>query len=423
MDDTYLASYLTETHYSDDALVLDRSVGSDDTSRTKLRALAEKKAIDPSVFEEFPPFFFGGEISSDRWDSYDTRMGETTRTNYAKEAAAGVAYLRSHNKYGDPTGHTLTGTLDGKAVRAEVYMIQDPDSSIYIAKIRAAIVRAQSVGFTGGEWMCTICNRDMQIWWRDEGCPHLLGMMYQPVDSKGKAKEGVAPVKARATIENAHLVEVSGVYAGATPGAMIDKARALADQNQLDYRLHDSVQVRYKIELPPVRRIHPVAKVGTERSMPLTEEEIAELQAKVLKGESADKTLRELRATFVDVLPMDRRDNATLADTLEYLKAERLRLTPLADDGRQYRADLVEDAMKEGARALGEAFGQETYKAVLEASPIAAIKRMRDDWAVIAAKTFPAGRQTDDDAEKKAQAAREAAAKKPSKYADARAYA
>ncbi|MGN6814410.1 MAG: hypothetical protein ACTHMP_26385, partial [Thermomicrobiales bacterium] len=66
----------------------------------------------------------------------------------------------------------------------------------------------------------------------------------------------------------------------------------------------------------------------------------------------------------------------------------------LADDGRQYRTDLVTEALEEGVRALGEGFAAETYKGMLETAPLETIKRMRDDWRAVGDKRFPGGRQT-----------------------------
>jgi len=73
------------------------------------------------------------------------------------------------------------------------------------------------------------------------------------------------------------------------------------------------------------------------------------------------------------------------------------RLRPLADDGAAYRTDLVAEAMAEGVRAVGETFAAETYRGLLETAPLATIKRMRDDWAATAAKSFQGGRATQDE--------------------------
>ena len=200
-----------------------------------LLTLARSRAQDPLIFDEYAPLFFGGEISSTRWDAYDTSMAPSTLQNFAAEAAAGVAVLRNHSTYTDPIGHSLTGRFiqasgNGVArVESDFFILPDPETEPYARRLRAGIIRDQSVGFYGGVWRCTICGKDMMryAWIDRNGCPHLLGVYYTPRDEAGEPK-GEA-VKARAVIEGAHLAEYSTVYDGATPGAMLKKARALAE--------------------------------------------------------------------------------------------------------------------------------------------------------------------------------------------------
>jgi len=246
--------------FSPAALHIDvRSGGTAGTalSDEELLQRARERALDPSVFDQYPPYLWHGEISSSRLDSYDTLMGVSSLKNYAIEASAGVAFLRNHNAAEDPIGYSLAARFIGAQgpgstarVEADFYAVAaDVDTSAYVAKIRAGIVRDLSVGFFGGEWICSLCGQDMQQF----TCPHLLGMSYPPSDEAGTVKG--PPEVARATIEGAHLAEVSGVYDGSTPGAMIGKARALAVEGVLNERSAGLVETRYRCRLPqPLRR-------------------------------------------------------------------------------------------------------------------------------------------------------------------------
>ena len=79
-------------------------------------------------------------------------------------------------------------------------------------------------------------------------------------------------------------------------------------------------------------------------------------------------------------------------------KAEIDRLQPLADQGKQYREELVNQAVAEGVRAMGgEAFPEETYRAMLSGAPLEHIRQVRDTFAGQAAVRFPGGRQTRDE--------------------------
>jgi len=264
--------------FSPAALHIDvRSGGTAGTalSDEELLQRARERALDPSVFDQYPPYLWHGEISSSRLDSYDTLMGVSSLKNYAIEASAGVAFLRNHNNAEDPIGYSLAARFIGAQgpgstarVEADFYAVAaDADTSAYVAKIRAGVVRDLSVGFYAGEWICSLCGRDMQQWFGDDSCPHLLGMTYTPTDEAGTVKG--APEAARATIENAHLAEVSGVYDGSTPGAMIGKARTLAVEGQLNERSSRLIEQRYRVLLPPpTRRWAGVALPATPAEQP-----------------------------------------------------------------------------------------------------------------------------------------------------------
>jgi len=392
--------------------------GADDA---ELLGMARRRALDPTIFDEFPPYIFGGEISSTRWDSYYTRMAPSTLRNYADDVTDGVSFLRNHDIYSDPIGHSLVGKFvngGGNGVAralADFYVLTDPDTAPYVAKIKAGVVRYLSVGFMGGQWICSICGKDMEQWFTRDGCPHILGFPYTPRDEAGE--QVGEPVIAMATIENARLREVSGVYKGATPGAMIQKARAMAAEGLLSDRERDLVQVRYRMQLPAAARAFPAATIEKEvGEMPendrgntppnppqsdalravLTELGAPEgADANWLVGEiqASRAAVQSVRAALTDAGVAEGVDIPT---AIRDLGAEVARLRPLADDGRAYRADLIEETLAEGVRAQGERFPAETYRALLERAGLDHIKQVRDTLKEAGDKRLPGGRQTID---------------------------
>lgn len=395
--------------------------GTAEADAASLLPLAKKRAIDPTVFDEVPPFFFSGIATNMNWDSYDTRMGTTSLQNYAADFTTGVAYLVGHDTRSLQVGGTLVGTFEqvnkSKAqVRADVYMLQNSSSEDLRQKIRAGIAKDQSISFYPGEngqYICSICNRDMLAWRTDKDpCMHMLGMTYQPTDKTGKPKGDGQPIRARATVEDHHAAELSSVYDGSTPGAMIDKARSLANQGQMDYDTRDFIRVRYHIALPGGSRIHPVAQ-RDKRTM-LTEEEIAALISERdnsvrentrlttentrLSGlvDNHARTTSDTRALLAPVLPSDHAGQADMVSAVRFLTEERAKHAPLVEDGRAYRVDLINTALAEGARAMGASFKADVYKPSLEAMPIPAIRQFIQDWKELGDKTFPKGRQTTD---------------------------
>jgi hypothetical protein len=399
----------------------------------ELLAKAKKRALDPEVFTEAEPFFFTGEISSTRWDAYDTKMGVTTLKNFAEDAERGVAFLRNHDTRQDPLGHSLggrfvSGSGNGVArVEADFYVLQDSDGAPYVRKIRSGVVRDLSVGFFGGEWICSLCNRDMMDWMSRDGCPHLLGFSYTP-------EKGGEPEKARATIENAHLAETSGVYDGATPGAMILKARSMAEHGMFDAPQRELVQVRYRLQLPDVPRnwpgadleqrsnhmAEPTANGAAQEPVP-AEQILARLRGHGMPEGEKDpaewvtgqmQRLQQLRA-LEETLKGARDGEEKPADTLTRLcslatlvgdhRAEgethgacATRLASQAADGRTYRTHLIDAALTEGVRAHGNDFAKERYQKLLEGSDLDTIRQMQADWAKIAGEHLKGGRVTQD---------------------------
>jgi len=115
----------------------------------------------------------------------------------------------------------------------------------------------------------------------------------------------------------------------------------------------------------------------------------------VPEGGDLGAAVRALRAEVARLQPFEAR-----AVTAERRVAE---LEPLAEDGRAYRADLLAETLAEGVRAYGDRFEAETYRPLLEAAPLATVKRMRDDWRAVGEQLFKGGRLTVDKAAPAAQ--------------------
>ena len=298
----------------------------------------------------------------------------------------------------------------------------------FIMAARAKIARDISVGFYGGRWTCDICGGNYRKY---QECPHLAGLEY------ALGEQGERIVVATVGIDGAHLAEHSVVYDGATPGAMLRKAEELARHGELEPEKAAAFELRYKVHLP-TRKSFPVAdledkpalvpdgsiagqgKARSPRTSPapestgdqpmnleqeLTDARAALTEANVNESVPVAGGIRQLhnaalglqsQLDAVRVALPDTAEGEDLAARVTALATELTRLRPLADDGRAYRADLINEAIAEGVRAHGESFAQETYRGLLEASGLEAIKRMRDDWAAIAAERFKSGRQSRD---------------------------
>lgn len=370
------------------------------------------------------PFFWPAEISSDRIDAYFTRMdAATTLPNFAADAAQGVAFLAGHNHRSLPFGQTLTGVIemDGDVTRVLVdsYTIPGLDMSglrtdEFIRAVNARIIRDVSVGFHGGQWICSVCGRDMLTdWWE---CWHVPGLSYEIKDASGTSTT-VRELLCTATIANARLSEVSAVYDGATPGAAILIAERAAEAGTLDNRQVHLLEQRYRMRLPAKRlTVRGSGPIEEQMSQTPPAAPAAALPAPELATLPAEPAadVRELVATpadaMTDRISLSMADVRSLVDVAEDADAETVlaalrTLRVQAADGRDYRESLMRTALAEGVRALGERFDQDRYERMLGQMTLAQIRGMTEDWQALAAPHFPAGRQTRDDAAPLAPAA------------------
>jgi hypothetical protein len=401
-------------------------------------------------------FFFEAEISSTTLDSYFTHMADSTLRNFARDAAEGVSLLDSHDGFKLGVGYSAGGRYEeedgaGRVV-ATFYIVPGINyggrhsfaaSDDFIRAIRSGVVRDVSVGFYGGRWVCDLCKQP--YFGQGSTCQHLAGWEYES-ERDGRLAREMCTV----AIYDARLSEVSLVYDGATPGAMILKAEQEAEAGRMSVADIRQFEQQYRVKLPrpsagaaplkvsvttdPVRIPTTLttdsaaswtipAPAGTQgvRTMHEDEEvvaeEVAEIETPVVEaGEPAADTnadaeartaVEEVRAAMLESAAPQ---GATLAAGVRWLndqlvqatrqlneaQAEIARLQPLADQGRAYRDELVNQAVAEGVRAMGEAFPEETYRAMLTGAPLEHIRQVRDTFAAQGDARFPGGRQTVD---------------------------
>ncbi len=421
---------------------------------------------------------FTAEISSMAVDSYHTHMADSTLRNFARDAAQGVSLLDSHDGYKLGVGYSDGGRYEeqdgaGRAV-ADFYIVPGLEfggrhsyasTDDYIRAIEGGVVRDMSVGFYGGRWVCDLCHQP--YFGQGGACPHLAGWEYE-IETGGQMQRQICTV----TIHDARLSEVSLVYDGATPGAMILKAEQEAAAGRMSPAMVREFESQYRVKLwgtgsggqesfsglawtdtgtlpqasttwsttastAGVVVVNGRAAVEApatdgqgevmEEDLELEEVETVEPQADAAEGvnagdEEARAAVAEVRQALLEsaapqgvgLAEAVRALNAQLAEATrerDEARAEVARLQPLADQGRAYREELVNQAVAEGVRAMGEGFPEETYRAMLAGATLEHIRQVRDTFAGQAAERFPGGRQTrDQEQEQPERAATPAAA-------------
>ncbi|HEY8601865.1 MAG TPA: hypothetical protein VIL85_25790 [Thermomicrobiales bacterium] len=407
----------------------------------QLLAAAKGKALDPTVFddERFTPFFWTAEISSNRLDAYSTRMAPSSLKNYAEDAKAGISFQDSHmtdgvhRTFGQSLGARYFGPGNKQrpegiaAVEADFYSLLGLDGLIdaYVNKVRAGITKDVSIGFYGGTYRCSICDRDMRDYtdWQNY-CPHYPGQKVAILDGKTGKPTGERQT-VEAAIEDAHLAETSGVYDGATPEAsiLVIKAKELADAGKLDPKEARFIEDRYRVRIPGMAPAFavgldlrarqsgttPTPKEGTAMTL---EEQLRALAAEIGVPEGGD-IVAHVRTLATDtgsriataVTARDEQVRGALAhigltsegdDVVAVIRANAPTLTALRENakyGEAWRTKLIGEAADEATRALGEKFTKERRDALAKLSPEELIER-RDTWAEMGDALLPGGRKT-----------------------------
>lgn len=396
-------------------------------TQSELRALAlERSTFDQAALDKYNPFFFSAEISNGRFDSHSTRMAQSSLKNYATEAQSGVSFLYSHDVrelMGRSMGGQFIGAQGNGVARVTSDFFITPglrlgevESDQMILAIDSGTLTDVSIGFFGGQWICSICGNDIWDWYGE--CRHYPGYKAE-VQADGKTER----VLCTADVEDAHLAETSGVYKGSTPGAMIEKANRQAREGSLDPGTRRFLEQRLHIHLPEKRVIVPghtaeetseMSEAARENgSNPTTTDSSAEqAQRGTTTAATTTDAAQEAGEVNVETLTRALTSGQSGADFEKFLRAlakeaglvEDLDLGALvrslqarARDGATYRSDMIEEAHKAGVRLYGAVnYNRDLHDKTLRAAELDYIKLVTDDWNREAAVKFKGGRLTND---------------------------
>jgi hypothetical protein len=375
-----------------------------------LAVLRDHHVLDAEILTEAPPYFWPAEISSSRRDSYDTAMDpETTLKNFVEDSINGVAFCDSHTHSELAFGRSFAAIFipqiasDDESIISPARVIAGfytlaglklnrVSTDDLIKGIRGGLTKDVSVGFKPGNgfmYRCSICSRDMM---RDWDCEHIPGFTYETtIEATGQVVSRVAI----AWIVNARLSEVSAAYDGATPQAMILKATLEAQAGRLPASARSFIESRCRLQLP-ARRASLSGISEKESRMEKTKEQLA---AETRAAETHTQNLTLVRSVLKQ-LKLDETESLEVAEGVEKLRSEVVRLKPLAEERDALRKEIIDEALAEGGRALGDDFKEAEQRSLLELLPTSAIKTQRSNWASQAKGKLKGSRASSDDAER-----------------------
>jgi hypothetical protein len=225
----------------------------------------------------------------------------------------------------------------------------------------------------------------------EEFCAHVPGVKY-------------GEDTAFAWVHNAGLVEGSLVYAGATPGAVLLKARWAAAHGRLPAGEVSVLEDRWGVRICGVKGYpilglaisEPVANKGQGED-DVTVEEIKRMVAEVApelneRVAEAEEPVRAVLEAWMDARLMRVEQDARTLEEVQQMQQRMAELEVLAGEGRAYRQELVEQAVQARVRAQGDAFDAEEYRKVLEGQALTYVRGEIAAWESTAKTVFEPGR-------------------------------
>jgi len=356
-----------------DDMSLDRAVG----------LINSNQAQNPLSPEDI--YVFRMQLSNQNIDSYGTRMGLSSLQNYAADFTQGRSLMNSHRGGGGflsqselPVGRTFAARVvgnplpedadstaqGGAALQVYSYIqrglqLTDIPTDSVIKGIEGGTVRDGSIGFQmaqGAQYRCGICGRDML---RDPECVHV------PMADYGKAGRGFA------WVEGARAVEASLVYAHSTPGAVIEKAIRMVETGQLTrmdaMALEDVYETRIisgkPLTVPKDTKVQSadITVIPAVDQRAETEHKVVDMDYKLLVDQLVGLPLAERLQAAKEPDQI-----TTLAKEIRDLATANTNLQAQAALGVAWLKDLVDQAVKERVRAVGQGkFNEDKYRAFL----------------------------------------------------------
>lgn len=320
-------------------------------------------------------FVYQGIISSDAMDSYYTKMdAETSLRNYANDLKAGTPLMTYHETSQSPIGRSFDSSIDVKedgktVVRGLFYIVRHTkingeSTDDLIRQIETGTLTEMSVGFGG-----------INLWYKSSyDGKDIYESRYYPGD---KDENGNLVYY---YIMDATLREVSLVYKGACPDAVVERIRNDLPNMEDAERQIQKYETRFnvRIDMPKQR-----SKEGKRMN-------IEEIKRAVEKGDLQRGEL--LKALKVDAITDGQR--SILKELGEDASIETVRsLKEKAEIGKRAFEEKLDELVKARV-AIGQEFDQEKYKEQMRSMDVDFIEDQTRLFEDIKKAEFKPGRQT-----------------------------
>ena len=350
----------------------------------------------------------------------------------ADDAKKGVSLMLNHNwsqagVQSIPIGRVFDSRIaessqEGETVSLYVtqYILRD-DSKVdgyskndIINLIKSGTMADTSIGWgvPSANYKCSICGNSIYDW---RNCKHIPGSKYIVNEETNEVKQCIilATVPQELHIGNNVLMENSIVFDGAYPNAVIQSS--ISNKNTIINSNFKEVENKMNLNENTIIYANSTKsglqllyfkndEEGGESFMNKKEEEKVEevlennnVAETVVDNETVPNTennkTEEVVEPNTDNEVVENTQNSSQPETSEekFSKEEILEkfdnisdnideLVKLAKEGKQHRAEVIEEALKSGVRAMGNSFNKEVFEKTFVNLEINDIKAMANTW-------------------------------------------
>ncbi len=405
--DDQIAEWLSKWGYGEGEIsqLLSRRFGVPTPAQLeKINALAKRPLTKEEVFV-FSAKLVGDMIIPERYIQIHKSLLEVFR----EDAKRGIALMIDHPwagfgrpKAAHPYGRTFDAVLkksdtqgEAWAVYADHYIVRGKEkdgisTDAIIADIEDGTLFDTSIGWGADTYECSICGNDI----RDSKCEHWPGETYE-----GQLCYAIAKPPG-------FLMENSLVFDGAYPTAGV--LSKLDEPNPSEYMVVNNFK-----NIPLGTTVYHAYSATRNKLITLVRRDALEKQPllvvpKLKKGGEPTMDEKKYTQEEVDAIVKQEVEKALSSASKTYMTPEQVtevlkkpysadEVLKLAQEGLQYREELIQDTLEWGVRAYGNDFATDAWKQLLSepGRTIQAIKDFRDQFKAVAEKSIPAGRVTD----------------------------
>lgn len=417
-----------------------------DAQLAKINKLAKRKLSAEELFV-YPHKMAGDMIIPERYIQLTVPLLKV----FADDANAGVAFLLNHSwtwaspKPALPYGRIFEGELskeglvEGETIsfNGTAYFVrgQEKDgisTDAIISDIETGVLFDTSIGWGADNFECSICGNDIRDWRK---CEHIPGKKYIIDEDTGEVKLCWAMAK-----PPGYLMEDSGVFDGAYPGAGTSLAMLAADggfeNEQGTFVVVDDFKqmpmttilgtyssrggILTFVKKAEYKKVYAMSsadnqplKGGDTKMDKKVLEMLEALGVAYKEGETTtQEVLDKLAEAWAAIPPAEPQEGEIehymtqeqVAEKLgkEYTAEEVLKLAKDGIDFKAqkaeydiYRQETIDNALAAGVRAMGNDFPKDTWEATFATMGKKQIEDIAKTWQKQAEADIPAGRRTD----------------------------